>query len=59
MDLLSCREISGIPYMSANVAFECYTTEYYFYTLVFLLPCLILLLAVIPGLLFYGLKKAH
>lgn len=45
--------------MSANVAFECYTTEYYFYTLVFLLPCLILLLAVIPGLLFYGLKKAH
>lgn len=59
MDLLSCREISKYFYMSANVAYECYTDEYYAYLLAFLIPSLFVFMILIPVILFIGLKRAH
>lgn len=59
MDLLSCREISGDDYMAANVQFKCYTTEYYYYLFLFVIPSLAFFMFVIPVLLFLALRNKY
>jgi len=58
MQLLSCRNISEEYYLLADVAFKCYDTTWYLWSILFLIPILVVLLAAIPAAMFYGLKKA-
>lgn len=45
--------------MSANVSYECYTSTYFLYLALFLLPSLIFFVFAIPIILFVGIRKAY
>jgi len=58
MDLLSFREISGIKFLSANVALEYGSNSHLAYSLAYTTPSLIVLILVIPLVMFLGIRKA-
>ncbi|KAL4488635.1 hypothetical protein ABPG73_020334 [Tetrahymena malaccensis] len=45
---ISCRQISGIQYIKANVSEQCYTSQHIEYMLLLILPTLILWVFLIP-----------
>ncbi|KAL4449210.1 hypothetical protein ABPG74_015592 [Tetrahymena malaccensis] len=53
---ISCRTISGIEYIKANVSEECYTHEHIKYMLVLILPSLAIWVFLIPA---FFLKKMY
>ncbi|KAL4498518.1 hypothetical protein ABPG72_019636 [Tetrahymena utriculariae] len=53
---ISCRTISDIQYIKANVSEQCYTTEHIKYTMVLILPSLAIWVFLIP---IFFLKKMY
>ncbi|EAR97396.3 transmembrane protein, putative (macronuclear) [Tetrahymena thermophila SB210] len=53
---ISCRQISGIEYIKANVSEECYTSEHIKYMLILILPSLAIWVFLIP---IFFIKKMY
>lgn len=54
---LACRSITGDLYISANVAYDCYTPEHNFYLGVLIGPLLAIVMVIVP--VFLGLMMKH
>ena len=51
IEVLSCKKIGDKYYIQSDYNFECYTDEFYFFTLVLVIPALILWVFLVPGLI--------
>lgn len=51
IEVLSCKKIGGKYYIQSDYNFECYTDEFYFFTLVLVIPALIFWVFLVPGLI--------
>ena len=58
MAVIACRTIAGQNYIGADVSQKCYTTRYYMYLYLMLIPGILLFLVIIPYILFKPLQKA-
>ncbi|KAL4436221.1 hypothetical protein ABPG74_018205 [Tetrahymena malaccensis] len=62
ISLLSCRQIGQTKYILANMNYECSTETYNFYSLILVIPSLIVWVIIFPLILFlqiYISKKRH
>lgn len=59
MNLLSCRKISTGEYMLDNVAYDCYTETWWYYSNGLLVPLLILFVILLPLWMMYGIGSAY
>ncbi|EAR82108.2 transmembrane protein, putative (macronuclear) [Tetrahymena thermophila SB210] len=56
ISLASCRDIGRKSYIRYNVFFECDTDEYKVWTVRFVLPVILVLVFIIPGLILWRIK---
>lgn len=57
ISVLSCRTVSGLHYIQAQMNKECYTDEHISWLLGLILPTLLLLIFIIPLIILYRLTK--
>ncbi|EWS76612.1 transmembrane protein, putative (macronuclear) [Tetrahymena thermophila SB210] len=57
VQIISCRDIGGIQYLTADVTLKCYTMEYYSYILILFLPLFLIWAIIIPFIGIIVLKK--
>ncbi|KAL4461829.1 hypothetical protein ABPG73_000813 [Tetrahymena malaccensis] len=57
IQLLSCRIINKKAYILANITQRCYTYQYYYYSLILVLPVFLIFVIGIPGFFFLKLYK--
>ena len=61
MRLLSCRTIANLDYIVDNVSYDCdtinLTSIYVRYSLSVSIPILLIIVLIIPGVMFIGLKE--
>lgn len=59
LEVIACKNISGIDYLLGNTRFQCYNNDYNNYTLPYMLPLLLLWVFLIPLLIFLSLRKLN
>ncbi|KRX02444.1 Pectin lyase fold/virulence factor [Pseudocohnilembus persalinus] len=57
LETISCVEYGGYSWILADVQYQCYTDEYWAWTIFFLVPFLIFWVILLPSLMFYMLFK--
>lgn len=57
ISILSCRKIGDSIYVLGNVNYECYTTDYYYYSVSLVLPALLAWSCALPLILVYALYR--
>ena len=59
ISVISCQSVTDGLYIKADLAYECYTNEHVFYSLVFSLPALLIWAFFIPLFIFWRLFNAR
>jgi hypothetical protein len=57
ISLVSCRKIGDKYYIIANINFECYDEQYYYFLRILIIPLMIFWIIIFPSILFYILYR--